>query len=199
MVTKEIIDWSECPLVKVKPEVQSGAPVLRGTRMPVNAIVDNFDYGVSVAEIAEQFEVPPDCIEAILATLRATALRILFDKNVPVGVRRFLLTHEVRTVVEMRWPEQLENGELLSVAEQSGFDLMVTSAQNIRYQQNLTGRKLALVVLGSNIWPVARNYGAAITAQVDAATPGRYDFIEMPIPPRPRRNGVDSLKAMRCL
>jgi uncharacterized protein (DUF433 family) len=67
MVTKEKIDWSECSLVEVKPEVQSGAPVLRGTRMPVNAIVDNFDYGVSVAEIAEQFEVPLDRIEAILA------------------------------------------------------------------------------------------------------------------------------------
>jgi uncharacterized protein (DUF433 family) len=66
MATKEVIDWSECPLVEVKPGVQSGAPVLRGTRMPVNAIVDNFDYGVSVAEIVEQFEVPPDRIEAIL-------------------------------------------------------------------------------------------------------------------------------------
>jgi uncharacterized protein (DUF433 family) len=67
MATKEKIDWSECPLVEVKPGVQSGAPVLLGTRMPVNAIVDNFDYGVSVAEIAEQFEVPPDRVEAILA------------------------------------------------------------------------------------------------------------------------------------
>jgi uncharacterized protein (DUF433 family) len=66
MATKESIDWSKCPLVEVKPGVHSGAPVLRGTRMPVSAIVDNFDYGVSVAEIAEQFEVPPDRIEAIL-------------------------------------------------------------------------------------------------------------------------------------
>ena len=60
------VDWSECPLVEVKARVHSGASVLRGTRMPVDAIVDNFDYGVSVAEIAEQFEVPPDRIEAIL-------------------------------------------------------------------------------------------------------------------------------------
>jgi uncharacterized protein (DUF433 family) len=66
MATKEKIDWSECQLVEIKPGVQSGAPVLFGTRMPVNAIVDNFDYGVSVAEIAEQFELPPDRIEAIL-------------------------------------------------------------------------------------------------------------------------------------
>jgi uncharacterized protein (DUF433 family) len=66
MPTHENIDWSECPLVEVKPGVQSGALVLRGTRLPVSAIVDNFDYGVSVAEIAEQFEVPQDAVEAIL-------------------------------------------------------------------------------------------------------------------------------------
>ena len=65
--TQEKIDWSECPLVEVNPLVQSGAPVLRGTRMPVNAIVDNYDYGVSVAEISEQFEVPQDSVQAILA------------------------------------------------------------------------------------------------------------------------------------
>ena len=67
MVRRETVDWSECSLVEVKPGVQSGAAVLLGTRMPVDAIVDNFDYGVSVAEIVEQFEVPPDRIEAILA------------------------------------------------------------------------------------------------------------------------------------
>ena len=63
--------------------------------------------------------------------------------------------HEVGTVVKMEWPGQLENGELLRVAEESGFDGMVTLDQNIRYQQNLRGRKLALVALGSNIWPVS--------------------------------------------
>jgi uncharacterized protein (DUF433 family) len=67
MAANEKVDWSECPLVEVKLGVQSGAPVLRGTRMPADAIVDNFNYGLSVAEIAEQFEVPPDRIEAILA------------------------------------------------------------------------------------------------------------------------------------
>ena len=78
-------------------------------------------------------------------------MRILFDNNVPVGVRRFLIKHEVHTFVEMQWRPQLENGELLKAAEESAFDVMVTSDQNIRYQQNLTGPKLALVVLGSNI------------------------------------------------
>ena len=67
MASHEKIDWSECTLVETKPGVQSGAPVLRGTRMPVDAIVDNFDYGVSAEEIAEQFEVPPEHVKAILA------------------------------------------------------------------------------------------------------------------------------------
>jgi predicted nuclease of predicted toxin-antitoxin system len=113
-------------------------------------------------------------------------LRILFDKNVPVGVCRFLPKHEVHTLVEMQWPDQLENGELLKMAEEAGFEVLVTSDQNIRYQQNLAGRKLALVVLGSNIWPVIRQHSAAIMVIVDAATPGGCDFIEMPPPPKPR-------------
>jgi uncharacterized protein (DUF433 family) len=64
---EETIDWSQCALVEVNPRVQSGARVLRGTRMPVDAIVDNFDYGLSVAEISEQFEVSQDRVQAILA------------------------------------------------------------------------------------------------------------------------------------
>jgi hypothetical protein len=92
-------------------------------------------------------------------------LRILFDKNVPVGVRQFLLRHEVRTVVEMGWPPQLENGELLKAAEEVGFDVLV---------------------LGSNIWPIVRNHGEAIASKVDGATPGSHGFIETPFPPKPR-------------
>jgi uncharacterized protein (DUF433 family) len=66
MAVTEQIDWSQCPLVEVNPKVQSGAPVLRGTRMPVKAIVDNFDYGVSVPEISEQFEISEDIVRQIL-------------------------------------------------------------------------------------------------------------------------------------
>jgi len=66
MASGEKIDWSGCLLVQVKAEVQSGAPVLRGTRLPVDAIVDNFDYGVSAVEIAEQFEIPLERVEAVL-------------------------------------------------------------------------------------------------------------------------------------
>jgi len=121
-------------------------------------------------------------------TPKVTALRILFDKNVPVGARRFLSGHEVRTFVEMGLHPQLENGELLNAAEAAGFDMMVTSDQSIGFQQNMVGRKLALVVLGSNIWPIVREHGATIKDTVDAAKPGSYEFIEMPVPRKRRTN-----------
>jgi uncharacterized protein (DUF433 family) len=60
------VDWSQCPLVEVDPEIQSGAPVLTGTRLPVSAIVDNAEYGLSTAEISEQFEVSQAQVDAIL-------------------------------------------------------------------------------------------------------------------------------------
>lgn len=96
----------------------------------------------------------------------------------------------MRTCVELQWHPRLENGELLKAAEAAGFEVVVTSDQNIAYQQNLTGRKLALAVLGSNIWPVVRDHGAAIAAKVNTATRGGYDFIEMPLPPKRRRDGA---------
>jgi uncharacterized protein (DUF433 family) len=67
MSATDQINWSQCPLVEVKPEVQSGAPVLRGTRLPVSAIVDNFDDGLSPEEISEQFQIPVNRVQEILA------------------------------------------------------------------------------------------------------------------------------------
>jgi len=61
-----MIDWSDCPLVESVRDVQGGSPVLKGTRMPADNIVDNFDYGVPPTEIAEQFNLPLDRVEAIV-------------------------------------------------------------------------------------------------------------------------------------
>lgn len=113
-------------------------------------------------------------------------MRILFDKNIPLAIRRFLVGHEVGTILGMGWAPRIENGKLLEAAETAGFDVMVTADQNIRYQQNLQGRKLALVVLGSNIWPIVRKHAASIAFEVNMAIPGSYAFIEMPLSPRPK-------------
>jgi len=112
-------------------------------------------------------------------------LRILFDNNVPIGLRRFLPRHEVRTIREMGWPPQLENGELLKAAESEAFDILLTSDQNIKHQQDLKALRLALVVLGSNIWPIVKIHVSEITDEVEKASRGSYHFIEML--PAPRR------------
>ena len=106
-------------------------------------------------------------------------MRILLDKNVPVGVRGFLSGHDVFTIAEMCWPEQIENGALLNQAEELGFAVIVTADQNIRYQQKLSGRSIALVVLGSNIWPIVRSHAAVIAEYVGKVEPGTMVFVEM--------------------
>ena len=73
-------------------------------------------------------------------------MRILFDHSTPAPLRRYLGGHEVTEAVELGW-DRLANGELLAEAERAGFDMLLTADKNIRYQQNFTGRKIALVVL----------------------------------------------------
>lgn len=68
------MDWSQCPLVESNPNIQGGAPVLRGTRMPVDAILDNFDYGVTIPEISQLFEIPQDQVNAILAYVESRSI-----------------------------------------------------------------------------------------------------------------------------
>ena len=105
---------------------------------------------------------------------------ILFDNNVPRGRARSLSAH---TVVEARargW-HLFKNGDLLTAAEAAGFDVMVTSDKSIKYQQNLTGRRIALVVLSQGRWRLLRQRLEAIAAAVDAATPGSYTEVEVPI------------------
>ncbi len=115
-------------------------------------------------------------------------MRVLFDNNVPYGTRQFLSEHKVETVDDHGWA-RISNGELLKIAEAANFEVVVTADQNIVYQQNLKDRRISLVVLGSNIWPIVRNHEAAIRQQVDAATPGSYAFIDMPLPPKRRTSG----------
>jgi hypothetical protein len=76
-------------------------------------------------------------------------LKVLFDHNVPRPLGRFLVGHEVTIAADLGWTT-LENGDLLKAAESAGFDLLLTCDQNISYQQNLNGRRLALVVLTKN-------------------------------------------------
>lgn len=103
---------------------------------------------------------------------------VLFDQATPVPLRSFLAGHEVRTAAQQGW-STLKNGELLSAAEAAGFDLLRTD-KNMRYQQNLAGRKIAVVILGQQQWPKLRAHVQQIAEAVNAATPGTY--LEVAIP-----------------
>ena len=104
---------------------------------------------------------------------------VLFDQGTPVPIRLFLKEHTVQTTAERGW-DTLENGELLKAAEAAGFDVLVTPDKNSRYQQNLTVRRIALVVLGNPQWPVLRLHVERVVAAVDAARPGSYMEVEIP-------------------
>jgi hypothetical protein len=89
----------------------------------------------------------------------------------------------VSTAEQCGWG-RLENGDLLTVAEESGYELFLTADKNLRYQQNLAGRKISILVLGQSPWPIVRQHIPAILAAVDAATPGSFIEVEIPLPPR---------------
>jgi hypothetical protein len=87
--------------------------------------------------------------------------------------------HTVVTAWYQGW-SGLKNGALLDAAEQAGFDLFITADQELSYQQNLTGRKMALVVLSTNNWRFVKAGIGEIIAAVDAAAPGSYTEVKIP-------------------
>src|SRR5215467_15152286 len=107
-------------------------------------------------------------------------MRILFDHGTPRGIARALSGHTVITAYAQGW-DRLTNGALLDAAEHATVDVLLTTDQGIRYQQNLTGRKLALVVLmGTTKWTRVRLYLDQIAAAVNAATLGNYTEVAIP-------------------
>ena len=106
-------------------------------------------------------------------------MKILFDNGVPKPIARCLTGHEVTYARRIGWHE-LENGELIRRAEEAGYDVLLSTDKNIRYQQNLSGRRIALVVLGNPQWPVVRPHLDRIAAAVNAATPGAYTEVDIP-------------------
>ena len=105
-------------------------------------------------------------------------MRILFDQGTPAPLRRHLDGHVVDTAAERGWSD-LDNGDLIDNAEQAGYDVLITTDQNLRYQQNLAGRRLAVVVLLSTAWPKIRLRVEAIRTALDQIGPG--ELREVPI------------------
>lgn len=103
-------------------------------------------------------------------------MKVLFDVNTPRPLRQELPGHEVITAQAMGWGE-LENGDLIDAAEKAGFGALVTADRNLRYQQNLSGRRLGIVVLPSNKLRVLKTIAPEICRTLDTLKPG--DYVEL--------------------
>ena len=108
-------------------------------------------------------------------------MRILFDQGTPVAIRRSLSpAHTVRTARQEGW-SALTNGMRLNAAESAGFDLILTTDNSLACQQNLIGRRIAIVVLSRNRWLSVKRVLHRIVAAVDGAEAGTYVEIEVPL------------------
>lgn len=105
-------------------------------------------------------------------------MRVLFDQGTPAPLQSTLTGHAVSTAYEMGW-SKLSNGDLLDAAE-AQFDAFLTTDQNLGYQQNIAGRRLAILVLPFASWPKLQNHVAAIGMAVAALKPG--DYVELVLP-----------------
>jgi predicted nuclease of predicted toxin-antitoxin system len=103
-------------------------------------------------------------------------MRILFDQGTPAPLRKFLAPHTISTAAEMGWSD-LENGDLIAAAEKE-FDAFVTTDKNIGYQQNLSGRSLAILVLPTTSWPKLKERTSEISKAMDVLVPGAFVELE---------------------
>ncbi len=105
-------------------------------------------------------------------------MKILLDHGTPRPLRRELPGHLVATAADKGW-DRLANGDLLEQAEQEGYEVLITTDQSMRYQQNLRGRRLAVIVLLSTAWPNIRPRTAEIRTALTEIRPG--EFTEVPV------------------
>jgi hypothetical protein len=105
-------------------------------------------------------------------------MKILFDQGTPVPLRRFLPDHTITTAYEQGWSD-LANGTLLNAAEGAGYQVFISTDQNLRYQQNLAQWQIAVIVLRSTSWPRIRLRVDEIREAVAQIKPG--DYREIPI------------------
>ena len=106
-------------------------------------------------------------------------MRILFDQGTPAPLRQALAQHDVATAYERGW-SSLENGALLDAAEAEGFAVLVTTDSKLKYQQNLTARRIAIVVLTSTSWPRIQRVVDTVVRAIESAVEGRYVEVEIP-------------------
>jgi hypothetical protein len=116
--------------------------------------------------------------------------RILLDQNLAHALKT-TLNQDVAHAFDMGWAK-LENGALLAAAEQAGFDVFLSADRNLGYQQNLTGRRIAVVILSTNHWPTLRAAIEQIAEAIAKCEAGGYVEVSLPQPALRRRPRPES-------
>jgi len=98
-------------------------------------------------------------------------LKVLFDQNVPRPLQRYLAAHDVQRLDQLGWSE-LKNGQLLEVAEDAGFEVLLSGDKRLRSEQNMAGRRIAVVCMSDNHWPILKDHVAAVEDAIARAQPG---------------------------
>lgn len=106
-------------------------------------------------------------------------MRVLFDQGTPAPLRAYLSTHDVSTALEFGW-SRLTNGDLLERAESAGFEVLITTDQNLKYQQNLSERRISIIVICTTSWVRIEMHVGAVTAALDRISPGSYAEVRIP-------------------
>jgi hypothetical protein len=104
-------------------------------------------------------------------------VKVLLDENLDHALRNLLAPHEIITVTYMGWAG-LQNGELLSAADDHGFDVLLTGDQTLYFEQNLIGRGLAIVALSAIQLPILKENLPKIIAAIDSAAPGTFQEVD---------------------
>lgn len=104
-------------------------------------------------------------------------MKIIFDENVPWPLRHFFSGHQVTSAQNEGWTG-VANGAILDHVDQR-FDVLLLADKNLRYQQNLGSRTIALVELPTNRWPILQQMSGRIVAAVEHAQPGSYTILDM--------------------
>ena len=104
-------------------------------------------------------------------------MKVLLDENLAQRLRKNLGAHEVFTVGYKGWAG-LKNGELLRTAEENGIEVLVTGDRTINQEQNLSGRRLAIVALSAIQLPIIRRNLSKVIEAIDHATPGSFQAVD---------------------
>lgn len=103
-------------------------------------------------------------------------MKILFDQGTPAPLKLYLTNHDVATAAQQGWSD-LSNGDLISAAEQAGFDVIVTTDRNLLYQQNLSARQIAIAVVLQSAWPILKLRAEDVAKVIDGLQP--QDYLEI--------------------